>query len=139
MEKTMAGKGKGFDIQNIGFLQNIILRVRLILRLMGDRRISIFLKILLVAALIYVISPVDFLPGLILPVVGALDDAAVIWLGTTLFVSLCPEEVVREHTDALEKIIPGSWREAVKRHQEDEVVDAESQDVVNEKPGELPG
>jgi hypothetical protein len=31
-----------------------------------------------------------------------LDDAAVIWIGSTLFVELCPQDVVQEHMRALE-------------------------------------
>ena len=98
--------------QNTGFFQDLIQRVKLIGRLMGDKRVNFFLKILPVAAVIYLVSPVDIAPGLALPVIGVLDDAAVIWLGTTLFMALCPEDVVQEHITALNKVVDSTWRNA---------------------------
>jgi uncharacterized membrane protein YkvA (DUF1232 family) len=108
----MAEKRDLINTQNTGFFQDLIQRVKLIWRLMGDKRVNFFLKILPVGALIYLVSPVDLIPGLALPVIGALDDAAILWLGTTLFVSLCPDSIVQEHTNALNKVLDGSWREA---------------------------
>ena len=95
-----------------GFFQNFTMQLKLILRLLGDKKVNFFLKLLPVAALVYVVSPVDLVPGLALPVIGALDDAAVLWLGTSLFISLCPDEIVQMHKDALEKVVHGVWRDA---------------------------
>jgi hypothetical protein len=78
---------------NKGFFQDITLRLKLILKLLGDGRVNPLLKILPIGSLIYLIVP-DIAPG---PV----DDAAVIWLATYLFVELCPPDVVQEHLDAL--------------------------------------
>jgi len=124
-----------FDIlrnQDSGFFQDLILRVKLIMRLMGDNRVNIFLKILPVGALIYLISPIDLIPGAVLPFIGALDDAAVLWLGATLFVNLCPEDIVQEHMKALHKVVTGTWRDAPKMDETDEVIDAESHEVSND-------
>jgi uncharacterized membrane protein YkvA (DUF1232 family) len=110
-----------------GFFQNIVMQMKLILRLMGDKKVNFFLKVLPVAALIYVVSPVDLAPGLALPVIGALDDAAVLWLGTTLFVSLCPDEIVQKHKDALEKVIHGVWRDSEEKA---------STEIIEVKPSE---
>ena len=76
-----------------GFLQDLTVRIKLILRLLGDGRVSPLLKILPVGSLVYFLFP-DIAPG---PV----DDAAIIWLSTYLFVELCPPGVVQEHLDAL--------------------------------------
>lgn len=95
--------------QNSGFFQDLVMRLKLIWRLMADRRVNFLLKILPVASLVYLIWPID---AISLPIIGVLDDAAVLWLGSTLFVSLCPEEVVSEHLNALQKVIPGTWRDA---------------------------
>ena len=84
-----------------GMLRNFVARLKLIARLMGDRRISIFLKVIPIGALLYLISPVDLLPGMVFPVIGALDDAAVLWIGSTLFVELCPPNVVNEYMQEL--------------------------------------
>ncbi len=112
--------------QNSGFFQDLITRLKLILRLMSDKRINIFLKLLPIAAAIYVISPVDLLPGVAFPVIGALDDAVVIWLGTTLFVALCPDDIVAEHTNAINKVVSGTWREASEHDEPGEIIDAKT-------------
>jgi uncharacterized membrane protein YkvA (DUF1232 family) len=125
----MANKRDILRNQNSGFFQNLILRLKLILRLMGDKRVNFFLKLLPIGALIYLVSPIDLIPGAVLPVIGALDDAAVLWLGTTLFVSLCPDDIVQEHTNALHKVIPATWRDASEQDETGEVIQAESRDI----------
>ncbi|MEX2143995.1 MAG: YkvA family protein [Anaerolineales bacterium] len=70
-------------------------QIRLIMRLMGDRRVSLWIKILPVFSLIYLISPLD----MFIPVV---DDAFVLWIANTLFLELCPTELVDEHRTRLE-------------------------------------
>jgi uncharacterized membrane protein YkvA (DUF1232 family) len=104
-----------------GVLRNVILRVRLILRLLGDRRVSPWLKIIPVLGLLYLISPLDLIPDIALPVIGELDDAAVLWLTNYLFVELCPPAIVQEHVAAL--VHRGAPAPA------DDVVDAEAVEV----------
>lgn len=87
--------GSVFD--NLGF------RIRLIVRLMKDRRVHPLVKVLPIAALIYLFVP-DLAPG-------PIDDAAVLWLGGFLFVELCPPEVVQEHVRDMTAVIEGEWRE----------------------------
>ncbi len=94
-----------------GLLKDLTFRIKLIWRLLKDKRVNPFLKLLPIGALIYLVSPLDIIPDIALPVIGVLDDAVVIWLGATLFVSLCPDEVVQEHTDALQKVVRGEWRD----------------------------
>jgi uncharacterized membrane protein YkvA (DUF1232 family) len=124
----MAIKRDIIQNQNTGFFQDLITRIKLILRLIGDKRVNFFLKLLPIAAAIYVISPVDLLSGAVFPVIGALDDAVVIWLGTTLFVSLCPDDIVQEHSNALNKVVSGTWREAPGQNEAGEIIDAETND-----------
>jgi uncharacterized membrane protein YkvA (DUF1232 family) len=119
--------------QNSGFFQDLIMRVKLIWRLMGDRRVNFLLKIIPVVSLIYLISPVDLLPGLALPVIGALDDAAVLWIGSQLFVNLCPDGVVREHLNALQKVVSGAWRDAPQEPVSGEIVEGEVHDASDEQ------
>jgi len=129
----MANKHKIINKQNSGFFQDLVLRIKLILRLIGDRRVNFLLKLLPIAAAIYVISPVDLIPGAVFPVIGALDDAVVIWLGTTLFVSLCPDDIVREHTNALQKVVTGTWRDAPQQDEIGEIIDTEASDGSEEE------
>ena len=124
----MANKHDMLNNQNKGFYQELILRLKLILRLMGDRRVNFILKLLPVAAAIYIISPVDLIPGAVIPVIGALDDALVFWLGTTLFVSLCPDEVVQEHNNALKNVVTSTWRDAPQQENAGEITDGNASD-----------
>jgi len=129
----MAKKNEIRFSQDSGFFQDLLLRFRLILRLMADRRVNFLLKLLPIAAAVYVVSPIDLIPGAVLPFIGALDDATVIWLCSTLFLSLCPEEVLQEHSDALHKVVSGTWREspapdAALQPPADEIVDVEAKD-----------
>jgi uncharacterized membrane protein YkvA (DUF1232 family) len=98
--------------ENKGLFQDLILRGKLILRLMGDKRVNFLLKLLPVGAVAYLVLPIDLIPEIALPVIGFLDDAFILWFGMTLFVSLCPDEIVKEHMDALQKVIPATWRDA---------------------------
>jgi uncharacterized membrane protein YkvA (DUF1232 family) len=68
---------------------------RLYWRLFRDRRVSILPKALLVLTLVYVVSPFDVIPDFI-PVIGEMDDVAVVLAGLWLFIRLCPPEVLRE-------------------------------------------
>src|SRR5512143_310611 len=84
-----------------GWVRDFVLRVKLILRLIGDKRVSPWLKIIPVAGVAYLISPLDIIPDIMLPFVGELDDAAILWLTNYLFIELCPPEIVQEHVKAL--------------------------------------
>ncbi len=102
-----------------GMLRDFVQRLKLIGKLMGDSRVSFFLKLIPVAALAYLISPIDLAPGIALPVIGVLDDAAILWIGSTLFVELCPPPVVKEHMNELQSNVDDV----------NDVIDAESTDV----------
>jgi uncharacterized membrane protein YkvA (DUF1232 family) len=108
----MTNKRDLITSQNAGFFQDIVRHIKLIGRLLADKRVNFFLKLLPLGALVYLFSPIDIAPGLALPVIGALDDAAILWLGSSLFLSLCPDEVVREHIAEMDKVVDSSWRDA---------------------------
>lgn len=78
-------------------LQEIWQNGQLALRLFMDGRVPLMLKALVpAAALAYIILPIDLLPDFI-PVLGQLDEVAIILLLMRLFVSLAPQEVVAEY------------------------------------------
>jgi hypothetical protein len=77
-----------------GAFQGLANRIKLIMRLMGDSRVSPLLKLIPVVSLVYLVFP-DIAPG-------PIDDAAVIWISTYLFVEMCPPQVVKEHQDSIE-------------------------------------
>ncbi|MBE0680457.1 MAG: DUF1232 domain-containing protein [Anaerolineales bacterium] len=105
--------------QQGGVVRNVINQLKLIFRLMGDKRVNFFAKLIPVGAFIYLIIPID---AITFPVIGVVDDAALLWLGSYIFTELCPPEVVAEHMKALAgNMNPGD--------SQDEVVDAETTDV----------
>lgn len=73
---------------------------RLALRLFRDPRVPLYAKAVPILALIYAASPLDLVPDLI-PVLGQLDDVAVLAAGLEFFIKLCPQDVVEEHRAAL--------------------------------------
>ena len=102
-------------------IRELILRVKLVLRLMGDSRVSGLTKLLPWGSLAYLIMPIDFIPGGLMTVIGAADDVAVMWFGFSLFLELCPPHVVEEHRAQLTgQVVPS---------QEGEIIDGEVVDL----------
>lgn len=108
-----------------GMMRDVVKRLKLIARLMGDSRVNFFLKALPLASVAYLIFPFDLAPGVVFPIIGALDDAAILWLGSNLFVELCPDDVVKEHMQAIDSNLGGS--------SSDEIVDVEATDMDDDK------
>ena len=69
---------------------------RVIWGLARDRRTPLHLKLLLFAALAYLVTPIDLIPDA-LPIIGQADDLTVLLLVLDLFIANAPEEVRREH------------------------------------------
>ena len=107
-----------------GVFKDIIVRLKLVLRLMGDPRVNIFVKILPIVSLAYLIWPIDLIAGI--PGLSALDDIAIVSLGNYLFVELCPPDVVNEHMKSLTSNLDSGSAS-------DEIVDAEATDLPSDK------
>jgi uncharacterized membrane protein YkvA (DUF1232 family) len=95
-----------------GIIHEIGLEANLFMQLMTDRRVSILLKLIPIAGLLYVINPVDF--------PGPLDDIVVLVFSLVIFLEVCPRDVVEEHRKKLRQVIPGEWHDAPR---EPEVID----------------
>jgi uncharacterized membrane protein YkvA (DUF1232 family) len=107
------------------FFTSLALRTRLFLRLMRDRRVNLLLKAIPFAGLFYLLFPLD--------IPTPIDDAVVLWVGVNIFMELCPPEVVAEHEQALNGILSGESRAAVKDDQGDEnVIEGEFYDVTED-------
>lgn len=105
---------------NEGFFSEIYNNLRLIVRLLKDRRVNFFLKFLPIGAIIYLVIPFDFFP------INPLDDTLVFWLGGSLFIQLCPDIVVQEHRIALRQSLA---RDKGIEVSPPDVVDAEFREV----------
>lgn len=100
--------------------------VKLLARLVGDRRIDRRRRLLALAALGYAIAPMDLVPDRI-PLVGKLDDVLVLGLAVRTLLDGAPHSIIMEHwegpPDALEAfddavgrlagLVPGRVRWAV--------------------------
>ena len=71
----------------------------LLVRLARDARVPVALKAGAVALGLLILSPLDVFGDI--PVIGALDDAAMLFLLADVFVRLCPRAVVTEHQAAV--------------------------------------
>jgi len=107
--------GVFFDLMN---------RLRLILRLIKDRRVGFLIKLLPIGSFIYLIVYPDLAPG-------PIDDAAIIWLGLYAFVELCPPDVVEEHMTALTRKAANQEGKIYTANTgiDDDVIDAEFREV----------
>lgn len=74
--------------------------LQLVWYLMLDPRVPFLPKLIVPAILLYVLSPLDLIPDVLL-VVGQLDDLALIFFGTKWFIQLCPPDVVMEYRHRL--------------------------------------
>ena len=101
---------------NHGVISDIINQVRLSYRLVRDPRVNALYKLIPIGAVIYWISPLDF-------AIPVIDDVAVLWLGNSIFMELCPPEVVAEHRAAIAK--NNSAKDAHIKIDEGDVIDAE--------------
>lgn len=69
---------------------------RLVWGLARDSRVGPQQKLILVGVIGYLLMPIDIIPDFI-PVLGQLDDVAVVLLGLDLFLKSAPDAVVDEH------------------------------------------
>ncbi len=79
-----------------GFFRELWQQARLALRLMVDREVPFYLKLLPVAAVAYLLMPFDFLPDVV-PGLGQLDDLTILVLGAKIFIEMAPQDVVQRY------------------------------------------
>jgi hypothetical protein len=97
----MSEERKPVPLRGPKFIYRISDYLQLVWRLVIDPRVMLLLKGLPAVGVAYALFPLD-IP---LPI----DDIAVMWLASYLFIELCPPEIVAEHRTAIEQIIPANW------------------------------
>ena len=70
---------------------------KLAFRLVRDKKVPLYLKIISYAAFLYVLSPIDFIPIVFLPFIGWIEDIIIFYICMKLLVNLSPPEVVEKH------------------------------------------
>jgi uncharacterized membrane protein YkvA (DUF1232 family) len=128
-------------VYNDNIFSNMVRQLRLAWRLFLDPRVSWMAKALPVISALYVLSPVDFIPGAVAPVLGSMDDLAIAIFGLKLFIEFSPREVVQFHLRQLEGR-PEDWNvvsdspegSAGAERPEGEIVEGEYKVVEEESP-----
>ena len=95
----MARKRPKLTSSNQGIFNTLADEIRLVLRLIGDRRVNPLLKLIPIGTVVYFFVP-DLIPG-------PIDDAMILGVGVYLFIELCPPQIVEEHRQALKNIVNG--------------------------------
>ncbi len=84
-----------FVLDAVGLIPNLL---KLLARLIRDPRVPRRSKLVIGAALAYVVSPVDLIPEII-PIVGFADDLLLVAFAVNHLVNVAGEELVLEHWD----------------------------------------
>ncbi|MDZ7288522.1 MAG: DUF1232 domain-containing protein [candidate division KSB1 bacterium] len=71
--------------------------VRLVGRLMKDSRVPLAGKVLFVLSIVYFIVPIDLIPELFLPLIGQVDDVAILLFGLRYLLNQTPPNILEDH------------------------------------------
>lgn len=105
--------------QSPGFWTELFNSFRLAWQLLRDDQVPLVVKLVPFAALLYILSPVDFIPDALLGL-GQLDDLAILLLALQIFIALTPRHVVQRYRrDAAEAVGNSGWRETGRRRDTD--------------------
>jgi uncharacterized membrane protein YkvA (DUF1232 family) len=71
--------------------------------LFTDPRIPVITRILAVALVVYLASPIDLIPDFI-PFIGLVDDLLIVMIGAGFILRTVPRELIEEHVERFEYI-----------------------------------
>jgi len=111
-------KQKQTNLKDPDLLARLWNNIALSTRLMLDRRVSGRAKLIPLLALLYMISPIDFLPEIAFGPIGVLDDVGVLLVALQMFINSAPQDVLRYYkgdAPAADEP-PPSWRSRFQRH-----------------------
>lgn len=90
-----------FNLLRMRGVASILLRLpqylKLAWRLLWDQRTPTGPKVWVMLAVAYALSPLDFIPDLLLPIVGYGEDIALVILSLRNLIHSSPPELVKEH------------------------------------------
>jgi len=92
-------KRKYFWIRVLMHIPNFF---KLAFRLVRDKQVPLYLKIIAYGAFLYVLSPVDIIPIILLPFIGWIEDVIIFYICMKLLVNLSPPEVVEKHVSDID-------------------------------------
>lgn len=109
MPESLFRRKSASDVnETAGMVGGVIKQARLAWRLLRDARVPGWAKMIPVAGVLYLLSPIDILPEAFLPLLGEVDDVVILLLAVKLFIDLSPPGVVREHLRDLFNMPQGS-------------------------------
>ncbi|MBD3289432.1 DUF1232 domain-containing protein [candidate division KSB1 bacterium] len=85
----------------LNFIVNLPKLIKLHFRLFKDARTPLNAKIVLVLSLIYIVSPIDLVPDLLVPIIGYADDIIILVAASRYFLKACPPQLVTEHIEQI--------------------------------------
>ena len=91
------------------FFRDVVQQFKLAYNLLLDPRVHPLTKLIPLAAVGYLLLPTDVSPDFV-PVLGQLDDLAVVMFGIRMFFEFSPPEVVQEHLKRLAQRLRGDWK-----------------------------
>jgi uncharacterized membrane protein YkvA (DUF1232 family) len=98
--------------KNVSLLTSLLQQFRLTWLLMQDGKVPVWVKALIPLSIIYVLSPIDLLPDVILGL-GQLDDLGIFLLAMTSFIKLCPPDLVEYYRRQLKNEVGSEPQEIV--------------------------
>ena len=99
--------------------------IRLVWALLRDGRVPAQQKLILAGIGAYLFFPIDLIPDFV-PVLGQLDDLAVVLLGLDLFIRSAPPDIVEEHLAKISQDKDQLRRESRRRSGSSETVSVTS-------------
>ncbi len=84
-----------------GLVGTLFSQVRLAVRLVREPRVPWLTKGIPLLAVLYVASPLDFVPD-VLPVLGEMDDVGIMLIALGIFTRMCTPAVIDYHRAAIE-------------------------------------
>ncbi|MFN2135436.1 MAG: YkvA family protein [Candidatus Promineifilaceae bacterium] len=85
-----------------GFFGELWQQAKLVFQLFLDPKVPIYLKVLPIAAVAYLLFPVDlitdFVPGL-----GQLDDLTILLIASKAFIDMAPKDIVNRYLGRLDR------------------------------------
>jgi uncharacterized membrane protein YkvA (DUF1232 family) len=95
------------DRRSPGFWMNLLNSFRIAWKLLWNSQVPMSAKIVPIVTVLYVLSPIDFLPDVFVGL-GQLDDLAILLLGTQLFIAVSPKDIVARFRAEIEGRAPDS-------------------------------
>jgi uncharacterized membrane protein YkvA (DUF1232 family) len=86
----------------VGALRALFGTGRLSLRLARDPRVPLFPKLLLAVGIIFIVSPINWIPNFI-PVLGQMEDLALLVLVLNLYLKSVPPGLRSEHEAGVDR------------------------------------